>query len=239
MDYSLRPNQFTDDPNDQLAKVEHSGTTTLEQIIRHMTGEGGAIKESEARSNILEFFKSVNYFLGLGQTISLDFLKIRFSITGVFSSKDDYFDPDRHQLNIKITPGRFLKAALLELPLTKVKGSTTSIVLEQVYDFTTKTRNEVLTAGGMVRVLGENMTLNLTDEEQGVYLVADDRTQTKVQFLQLITYGELLFQVPAGLAPGNYTVEVHARIRGAKDLSKGIMQDLNLVANDTLSEIGR
>lgn len=229
MNYSLRPNRFTEDPNDQLAKVEHSGTADLNDIITKMTTEGGAIKESEARSNILEFFNAIAYFLAQGKTISLDFIKIRFSITGVFNDVEDSFDTKRHQINIKITAGKFLKNLIPSLTLTKIKATPTSIEVDRVYDFMSKTQDETITSGGMVRLLGQNLTIDLADTAQGVYLIANDGTETKVEFVQLISSGELMFQSPANMEPGTYTLQIRARIKGWKEASKGSLEDINVI----------
>lgn len=226
--YSLRPNRFTEDPNDQLANVEHSGTATLDDIVAQMTLEGGAIKESEARSSILEFFKAVQYQLTLGRSVSLEFLKLRFSLSGVFTDTDDSFDASRHQLNLKITPGSFLKKTLADLSLTKVKADTVGVEIARIYDFMSKTTDETITSGGMVRVLGEHLRIDAEDAEQGIYLIGDD-SETKVEFYQSITLGELMFQAPTGLTPGSYALEIRTRIRNQKDLSTGRFDDLTVV----------
>lgn len=228
LEYSLRPNRFTDDPDDQLANVEHSGTATFDDLITHITQEGGAIKESEARSNVLEFFKAMRFYLALGRTISLEFMNIRFTISGVFTDSSDSFDSNRHKLNLKVNAGSFLKEVLPNMKLSKVKATVTAITIDRVQDYMSKTNDTTLTAGGMVRLLGENLTIDTEDTEQGIYLIANDNTETKVEFLQLITGGELMFQTPAELAKGTYTLEVRAKIRFQKEISKGRFEDLTI-----------
>lgn len=233
MNYSLRPNRFTENPNDQTASVEHAGTATIDTIIDRMVAEGGAIKESEARSNILEFFKATNYYLSQGYTISLDYFKARFSISGVFTDTNDTFDANRHQLNIKMSAGKFLKEVVGNVPLNKVKGSTVSINIDRVQDYMSKTNDDVLTSGGMVRILGDRLFIDTSDDNQGVFLIAEDRTETKIEFLQQISYGELMVQIPMGLAAGTYRLEIRSIIRGQTSLSKGLVDDLEVVAPGT------
>lgn len=176
------------------------------------------------------FFKATNYYLSQGHTISLDYFKVRYSISGVFTDTSDSFDANRHQLNLKMTPGKFMKDVIGSVPLTKVKGSSVSIDIDRVQDYMSKTNNEILTAGGMVRILGDRLSIDQADENQGVYLIDEDRTETKIEFLQQISSGELMVQIPIGLTSGTYRLEIRSIIRGQTSLSKGLIEDLEVVA---------
>ncbi len=232
MDYALRPNKLNNQHNSHLAHVVHTGTATMTDVLNQMTAEGSAIKESEAQGNILEFFKAVNHFLQLGYTVSLDFLKLRYSITGVFDGADDSYDPARHQLNVKVNPGPFFKTSSQQIVLNKVRHQAPRVTIHEVFDFATKTTNGKLTLSGMVTVRGAHMRIDDNDPQQGVYLLMAGQPEVKVAHVRVFNASELVFQVPNNLVPGFYQLEVRAKLKDTKDYSRGTLDNLTVLPTE-------
>ena len=231
MDYSLIPNRMKPDSPEQLARVQHKRTCTIDDVIQEMTAEGSAIKESEARANIHEFFMAMAHLLKQGNTISLDYLKARFSLSGIFTDANDQFDPNRHQLNIKLTPGPFLNQLTKKVPLNKVKAQTTTVTINEYHDYRSKTTNEQLTIGGLARIRGANMGIDAQAADQGVFLIDSKGKANKADFVESVNLAELMFQVPGNLEANTYRLEVRAKIRHNKTLLIGRVHGVVLVTD--------
>jgi len=70
----------------------------------------------------------------------------------------------------------------------------------------------VLTPGGMAQVTGHRLKFDPADAAQGVYFVAEGGGETKVDVVGRNKPAHLMFIVPQGLAPGDYTLEVRATV---------------------------
>jgi hypothetical protein len=81
----------------------------------------------------------------------------------------------------------------------------------------------VLTPGGMGQVVDHRLKFDPTDANQGVFFVAEGGGATKVDVVGRNKPGELMFMVPAGLASGDYTLEVRATIHGSEDVRTGAL----------------
>lgn len=77
-------------------------------------------------------------------------------------------------------------------------------------DTNSRERNGLVTSGGMGELAGHRLKFDPTDENQGIYFVAEDGSATKVDVVGLNKPAALMFIVPDTLAPGDYTLEVRA-----------------------------
>lgn len=83
--------------------------------------------------------------------------------------------------------------------------------------------NSTLVPGGGVKLRGHNLQFNEADAEQGIFLVADDQTRTRIEVVLHNTPRELIFLVPNTLTSGEYTLEVRVRY-GNDNIRTGILE---------------
>jgi hypothetical protein len=90
-------------------------------------------------------------------------------------------------------------------------------------DLDSNTWDSTVTPGGLGRLNGHRLKFDQADPQQGVFLVTANGTENRVELLAKHTPKELIFRVPAGLASGDYRLEVRA-IFGLADLRRGALK---------------
>ena len=96
--------------------------------------------------------------------------------------------------------------------------------LLQLIDHTSGEKNSILTSGGMVSVEGHSLKFDPTDPEQGIFLIAEDSTEIKIDILGQVMPSLLMFELPSTVSAGEYTVLV--RTRPGKKLVEGSLKSV-------------
>ena len=63
------------------------------------------------------------------------------------------------------------------------------------------------------QLTGRRLKFDAEDEAQGVFFIANDGTTTRASLIMRNKPAELMFIVPAGLAVGEYTLEVRTSLK--------------------------
>ena len=79
-------------------------------------------------------------------------------------------------------------------------------------------------------MIGFNLKYDDTDLQQGIFFVAEDDTETRVEIFASITASRLIFTAPE-LAPGNYKIKVRA-IFNEKEIRTGELKKITLTVNE-------
>jgi hypothetical protein len=115
--------------------------------------------------------------------------------------------------------------------VTKVKSSTPIPVLDKLYDHWSQTSNDQITPRSSVDLHGENLKIgDLEDGQQGIFLINSSGEETKADRISHNAPKKLVFSIPETLATGNYTLEVRTILRGTKNLRKGRLNEVLVVA---------
>jgi hypothetical protein len=216
--YSLRDNKLTPDPNDFMAQTEHGRTVTMEELIRQrMARSGSTITVAEALANWEELSQAIIEELQNGNRVNTNLVLFSTSITGVFTSETDAWDPARHHVRMRLSPGVLLRKAEAEIKAERIRGGSALPLPLRLEDFSSDTANDQLTPGGTARLTGELLKFDPTDELAGLYLRKSTGATTKVSRVMTNTAKQLLFMVPTGLAAGSYTVLVRSRFKATRD----------------------
>lgn len=101
--------------------------------------------------------------------------------------------------------------------------------ITQFVDFNSSESNAVLTPGGIARITGEELKFDQSQADEGVFFVAADGTETRVEVIASLTEGQLMFQVPA-LARGEYSVAVRRAYTSSRTLRRGQLDSTLTVA---------
>ncbi len=218
--FSLIENKLTPDPNDYRARVHPENTLTVEDIINTMTGHGSTVTKAESLAVIEEYNRAIFEALSKGHNVQMPEFTIGISIRGVFNSKKETFNGSKHKVELKMNPKGKLKEAIKTITLQKVKAPDNGPLLEMLKDLMSGTENELLTPGGIAHIEGQDMKFDASDPAQGIFLMAGDKTETKVETIARNMPSELIFMVPA-LAPGTYDLELRSIAHKGKTLRTG------------------
>jgi hypothetical protein len=227
--YYLQPNPVTPDPNDQSARVLPNASLTLEDIIAKMMQRGTTVTEADIRAVLNLFFDVVSDEVADGNFVNLPLANIRVGISGVFTSITDSFDPSRHSIRATLSRGLLLSEKMQKVRLEKTLQPLPSPVILEFLNINTNTTNSVLTPGGIGQIVGEELKFNPNNPQEGIFFVAADGTETKVQIIASRTEGKLVFSIPT-LPAGNYTLEVRRAYTKEDIIRKGVLSDTLTVA---------
>ncbi|MCB9418639.1 MAG: DUF4469 domain-containing protein [Ardenticatenaceae bacterium] len=209
--YALFENNLTSDPDDYMAMVQPVGTADLDMIIERMIQQGSTVTKADTLSVLEDYFTAIESMVVEGMTVITPLANFGASIKGVFNGQTDSFNKARHQISPTVNPGKRLRGVMAQKgqPVKKEAGKPMPNPLAFV-DIASDSRNSTLTPGGMGQVAGHRLKFDAADPEQGVFLVDSGGTATRVVTYGRIKPAELFFMVPAGLAAGDYTLEVRA-----------------------------
>ena len=74
----------------------------------------------------------------------------------------------------------------------------------------------MLTPDSVGRVTGQHLKLEASDEQQGVFFIAEDGREIRAPMYVTIKPAQVIFTTPA-LDPGDYTLRVCAKVPGSKE----------------------
>ncbi len=219
--YGLIPNHLTDDPNDYMGIVTDNDTVNVETIVQRMTGKGSTITKAEALSVVEEYEYAVVEAVKNGNSVNTKLFKINPSVSGVFVDKHDGFDPARHAVRLNMNAGSRLSEAISDIELRKVEITSPQPVIQQFIDLKTNVVNESFTAGQIASIRGSLLKFDEVDRAQGIFFIAADGTETRVDNVVKNKPSELLFFVPEALTSGTFQVEVKTILQNTKKLRTG------------------
>jgi hypothetical protein len=206
--YYLQPNPITPDPNDQSARVLSNEVFDVEKIIPYMLERGSTVTQADIRAVLDVFFAVTSDIVARGNSVNLPLVNIRPGINGVFASQTDNFDPSRHIKKASVSAGIMLNQKMQAAEVVKVLQPIAAPVLIEFTDVNTQTTNSILTPGGIGQLVGEELKFNPENTAEGIFLIPPTGAEIKVGILATRTEGKLVFGIPAGLASGNYGIQV-------------------------------
>lgn len=207
VEYYLHLNALTEDPDDCIAKASPIGVLTREDLIKECCKEGTGITPYEAESMFKRIETVVVETLEKGYSINTPLINIAPSITGVFENWNDNFDVSRHKLRFKSTAGVLLKKAAEKTTLHKIDRKRAVIDIYSFTDHSAGKETDIVIPGGIGELKGKRLKLNPSDENQGIFLIAEDSTEYRVTVYVTNTDSSQIFQIPQ-LPAGNYELQV-------------------------------
>ena len=106
----------------------------------------------------------------------------------------------------------------------KVKHTVSLPVIDRFHNYATQEDN-VLSPGGTAEISGELLKLDTTDPEQGIFFTLNGTT-AKVNVVIHNLPSKLIFNIPQGLAPGDYQLEIRNRANSSTKLKSAIYDEL-------------
>ena len=207
--YVLRENRMTEDPNDYMASVVVNHSAEMKDVIDRMVTRGSTVTRADILSVMEDFQGALESMIQDGFNVVTPFANFRVSIRGVFNGTTDSFDSSRHSILTLVNAGKRLKAFCLQ-NLSPMKSETpiNSPSLLEFFDHNSGERNAVMTRGGIGRITGHRLKFDPEDANQGIFLIAEDGTETRITVVGMNKPSQLMFSIPGSLPPGTYTLEV-------------------------------
>jgi hypothetical protein len=195
--------------------VISKGTLGLKAVIERMVATSG-VNPGEAQAIIELFFAVVEDLLLQGFKLRTAYLIAGFSLKGNFDKVNDHYDPRRHQLKVSFSPGSKLRRAVrTRASLHRQAPHLPQPRLLTYLDANSGQRDSRLTPGGLGQLNGKWLKYDPADPQQGLFFIAADGSASRAEIVAVNTSQQLVFQIPVGLAPGLYHLEVRARLSQA------------------------
>lgn len=225
LQYYLYDNHFTpDDPEDCLARPVDVRVRTREDLIEDITGPGSILKPTESNAVIGDYWGKITDYLREGEAYSDGNISVRPGIGGVFLNEDDQFDSTRHKVQFIALLKDSVTHAAADVQLRKVDGRAIVPEIDHVYDWGSELRNEMLTPGDVLEVMGSELKLhdNLEEEEGVFFLSQADDSEVRATQIRTNEPKTLTMRIPDSLTAGTWRLEVRNTTRKGKTLRTGI-----------------
>jgi len=220
--FALFENHLTSDPNDYMAVVQDLQSKTQEDVINLMIGRGSTVTKAETLSVLEEYRLAIEQLLKDGYAINTPIFNLSPSVKGLFQGPDQNFNSAIHTVKINITTGTRLREVGKLITVERVKGASPQPDPEILEDLGSGTRNDQLTPGNIARLKGSRLKFDQADQAQGIFLIAADQSEIRVETVSWNKPAQLDFLVPV-IAAGEYKLEVRAILPQGKDLRKGLL----------------
>lgn len=221
--YVLRENLLTADPNDYTAQTVDSRSYTGEEIVDLMMKRGSTLTKADALAAVELYNEVCAELIADGANIVTPIFRTGLSISGVFEGATDSYDPARHTIKVNLQAGQLLQKALTTVKTEKGTAPTdTNPYIVEVIDVNSGAKNETITKGGIVQLAGTRLKFNPADETQGIFLIAEDGTETRATVIAENKPKRLMFLVPPDLATGTYILEVRTKVHDSSTELKNI-----------------
>ena len=213
INYALRENLLTADPDDCMAQVVDARAYTQDDITKEMVKRGTSLTEADIAAYQKlegEVYKDI---IAGGGSLNTPLINTSFSITGVFTSMADSFDKSRHAIKLNVNAGSALKEAAAQAKAQKTEAASTDPYITSVTDKVTGDSGTIKT-GSVMELTGSRLKFDASDAEQGVFALTANgmvRCEPVIENKP----ARLLVMLPPSVEAGEFTVEVRTKIIGA------------------------
>lgn len=224
--YCLVENPLNSETANCIAYVSSFESKDLDDVIDHMIAEGSGLTRPQALAYFEKLTQTMLYFVGEGHTVTTPLFNIRPSITGVFESRLDNFDPARHQVNVRTSAGVRLRAFAKNIKLRKSSINSQKPDPTTFTDASTGKSDQDATAGGIGVLYGKRLRINPMDVQQGVFFVPVDTPNKEIRATSYsgVKPSEIHFVLP-DLDHGEYFVYVKTKSKNEKYIYTGRLSD--------------
>ena len=212
--YALRENLLTAAPDDFMAQVQDVRSYTLDEIIDLMMQKGSTLTRADVAAVLQIYGEVCASVIADGCALNTPLMNTSLSISGVFNGANDAFDKKRHAVNLNITAGTALKAALGKVKCEKTGTTSTDPYINEVKDVVSGKVNEVLTKGGVVQITGSRLKFDAKDAAQGIFFIPETGAPVRAAVIAENKPARLMAIIPADLAAGTYYIEVRSKHSG-------------------------
>lgn len=219
--YSLRENLLTADPDDCMAQVQDVRSYSQDEIIDLMMRRGTTLTRADVAAVLQVYTEVVGELTADGSAVNTSLFNTGFSVGGVFNGMSDSFDRTRHSVSVNINAGTALREAGKSVKTEKTEGANTDPYITEAADVVSGAVNSVLTAGGILRLVGSRLKFDAADAGQGVFLVPESGGEAvRCSVVAENKPARVMVMIPADIAGGTYYAEVRTKVLGNNQVGK-------------------
>lgn len=219
--YYLIENKLTAGDEDCAARTQDVKTVTYEEIRDRMTGRGMTLTDTEVSSVFNEMIHAINSYLQEGYAISTPFMRISPSIMGVFNSKEDTFDHNRHSIKLNASIGPDIKIDHRKIKPQKVNSLIQGPEIQQLKDYMSQETDTILSRNSTAEIIGSNLKIQQDDPEQGIF-ISNGSHEVRVSVYMHNKPSHIIFMVPQDAPGGQVQVIVRNKVPKSKQLRQHI-----------------
>jgi hypothetical protein len=219
--YHLVENLMTPSPDDAMAQVVNLRSYADDQIAEQMLKRGTLLTKADILA-VLEVYREVILdIIADGGAVNTRLFNISPSISGVFGSMGDSFDPIRHKIKVNFNQGVAVREAAARIKTEKVQTPDPVPYIVEVKDVISGSVNEILTPGGVIQLRGSRLKFIDSDDANGIFLLTESGEEVKITVIVENKPARLIALLPPDLAAGNCHLEVRTNYsQGAAHKSK-------------------
>jgi hypothetical protein len=193
------------------AIVQFKDTVNMDKVLDRMMERDPGITREVAQAAVQLYQNTVYAYILDGHKVVTQFGIVGVSVKGKFERQTDSFDSSRHSIEATISPGVELRRIVREKGQVQQQEANISLPnpLEYV-DLPSGQFDSVATPGRVAQVNGYRLKFDEADPTQGIFFIAADGSAARAGLTVKNTPRELIFEVPADLTTGDYTVEIRS-----------------------------
>ncbi|GEM_PF-6670590 len=215
--YRLIKHPFSKNRTSYVARIVDQKIVDQDSIIEQITREGSILKPTECRAVLDAFFNQIVENANSGVGYHGKYIDVRHTIKGNFIDESDSYNSDRHSLNVTICLSREFNNRIKYPKTVKLQYVEHLPVINRVYDHISDETNSIITSGGVVDIIGENIKIYDSNPLHGVYIIDDDNTLvSKVDRISVNFPHRLMVVLPQNLQAGDYHIEILTSYRDTK-----------------------
>jgi hypothetical protein len=208
------------------ARVEYLATLYDDDIIEEILSYNSAMTKADILAVLEMYHAAIARLLLKGFHLLTRSVHYGLTIKGNFTGQGDAFDPSRHRVTPQVNISPALREAILNKVLVEKELTNGRRPNPVAYEsLSNGYSGNILVPGGMGKVIGELLRFDPNDAEQGIFLIAADKSERRMPPDGVIKPGSLIFMLPADLAAGDYRLEVRAQLNG-DGISLGRLHDV-------------
>lgn len=209
------PLKVSDGKNKYCFRSVVDQTLDSEQLIKEIVSYNSTITEADVRAVLAILDDKVKHFVNLGYKVELPFGYMFNKANGTVAKLNDGFVEGT--LNHRITTAfRFKDDAAEEMTKNaayKMAGSgyVQKPEIKEIYSVLANGKESEkveFAKGSMIRIKGKNVSFDTEDSNQGIFLVATDKTETRISNYNRIGISIMESYVPSDIADGIYEVKL-------------------------------
>jgi hypothetical protein len=224
INYVLIKNHFTEIPDDYWARVQFLRSVGMEEVIDRIIKQGSTVNKPDILGVLEDFFCAIEDFVLLGMRVCTPIANFGVGVKGRFDGLTDSFDPNRHRIVGRVQPGaRFNRTVREKARPVKQQPTKKNPHPQKLVDCASGSINDLLTPGRMAELEGHLLSFDPTDPVQGIFFLAEDDSETRVEIVGTIKPSGMSFEIPA-LTSGTYRLEVRAITYHNSEVRSGTLE---------------
>jgi hypothetical protein len=212
MKYYTTKNMLTNDGS-YIARVVVNKIYTEDEIIDKVLKKRNLVSKPDLRGVMSALKDTFVDIIKEGNGMNLPWMKVSFSMKGNFKAADTQRDPEQNPLEVNLNAGSLLTDALAEVELERMTKPSFGPVITRFFDAGSQTDNSQITPGGMFEIVGERVRIDGPQARTiGLFLSAEDGTETKVEKILRNDPSYLSGTLPDTLPTGKYKIVIKTQV---------------------------